>query len=142
MWGDTLFAIERLHLLRLLAWSAASIIAGTTILVVTLLRRARPDLLRAFAVQCAAWGVLVLALAGARFMVQTIPDLATATWIERFAWLQAGLYTGLIITGVAIAATGWRAGRSLSAVGTGAGVMVQGAGLLVFDLLLVAQIAR
>lgn len=142
MWGDTLLEIQRVHVLRLLAWGALSIVAGTTILIVTMLRRTRPDLLRAFSIQCVIWGGAILAAAGWRYGALVIPDIAAAARLERMAWLQIGLFAGIMLTGAGIAITGWRVGRSLRATGTGVGMLLQGAALLVFDLLLVAQVTR
>jgi hypothetical protein len=44
--------------------------------------------------------------------------------------------------GVSLAITGWKLGRRLGLVGAGIGVVVQGAALLLLDLLLASQISR
>jgi low temperature requirement protein LtrA len=64
MWSDTLLALERAHLLRLLAWGAMSVIAGTGLLASLMVRRTDSSLLRNFAIQTSVWGVISLAIAG------------------------------------------------------------------------------
>ena len=62
MWADTLLALERGHLLRLALWGGASVLAGSLIVAWLAVRRVDAALLRHFAIQTAAWGVIDLAI--------------------------------------------------------------------------------
>jgi hypothetical protein len=142
MFADTLFAAERLHLVRLLSWGAISVLAGTVLLLLTSSARLRPQLLRSFAVQSLVWGALELILAGARFATLQMRDLSAASRLEHVSWMALGLYAGVAACGVAVATTGWRAARSLRTAGAGLGVFLQGIALLVIELVFVSQISR
>jgi hypothetical protein len=142
MWGDTLLAAERVFTIRVMAWSAVAILLGTAVLVATFSSRARPQLLRSFATACALLGVLELLVFGYAYAQLELRDVSGAARLDRIAWLQAGLYLGTIALGAAIALTGWRVGRSLRAVGTGAAVLLHACALLLFVLQLVALVSR
>jgi hypothetical protein len=142
MWADTLLAAERALLLRLLAWGALSVLAGTAILAWLRLRGRSSVLLEQFAVQMAAWGVLELAFVALSWRSLAPRDLSSATRLDRLLWLNAGLDMGYILVGAALAIAGWRLGRRLGLVGAGIGVVVQGAALLLLDLMLASQISR
>jgi hypothetical protein len=142
MWADTLEAAERAHLLRLLIWSAASILAGTALFAWLKAGARRSALLEHFAVQTAAWGV-VEALMAAWFIMHVVPrDVAGATRLDRILWLNIGLDTGYVLVGATLLITGFRVGRRLGLVGAGMGVVVQGLALGILDLVLATQISR
>lgn len=142
MWADTLLSAERAHLLRLAIWGGASLIVGGTLLTLLRLRRERSSLLDHFAIQTAAWGTvdLVLALLGRDRL--ELRDLAGATRLDRFLWLNVGLDAGYVMVGLTLLVVGWRVARRPGLVGAGLGVIVQGSGLAVLDLVLAAQISR
>ncbi|HVE78861.1 MAG TPA: hypothetical protein VNA89_08370 [Gemmatimonadaceae bacterium] len=142
MWSDTLLLAERAHLARLFLWGASSVVAGTAVLAFLRLRRARSALLTQFAIQTAAWGLLnlVLALAARRALRER--DVAGATRLDRFLWLNVGLDAGYIGVGLTLALAGWFLGRRLGVVGAGVGVVVQGLALLVLDLYVIGAIER
>jgi hypothetical protein len=142
MWSDTLLALERAHLLRLLVWGGMSAVAGTGLLAWLMLRRHRSSLLRSFAIQMSLWGLVHLAVAGRGIHRLADRDLTSATQLDRMLWLSTGIDIGLILVGITLAAAGWILGRRLGAVGAGIGVVVQGAGLLVLDLGFVSITAR
>ena len=142
MWSDTLLALERAHLLRLLVWGGMSTVAGTGLLAWLTLRRHRSSLLRSFAIQMSLWGLVHLAVAGRGIYRLADRDLTSATQLDRMLWLSTGIDIGLILVGITLAAAGWILGRQLGAVGAGIGVLVQGAGLLVLDLGFVSITAR
>ena len=144
MFADTLLALERAHLLRLLAWGAACVLLGTLVLAALAARRAGPQLdsplVKHFAIQTAAWGALALArgvwgLGGLR-----LRDYAAASDLSRDLWLAIGLDTGFLAAGATLAVVGWALGRRLAPVGAGLGIAVQGAALLVLDRALAARI--
>jgi hypothetical protein len=142
MWADTLLAAERAHALRLLAWGAVSVLAGTALLAWLRVRAYRSHLLEQFAVQMAAWGTLVLLIAYVAQRGLALRDLAGATRLDRLLWLAIGLDAGFVLVGIALAAVGWRLGRRLGLIGAGTGIVVQGAALMVLDLVLAGQISR
>jgi hypothetical protein len=142
MWADTLEALERAHLLRTIVWGAASILAGTALVAWLKARHRQSGLLRHFAYQCAGWGVAEV-LVGAALLMRVAPrDLSAATRLDRILWLNIGLDGGYVLTGVVIAVVGWRIARSLSAVGGGLGLIVQGLALALLDLVFAVQISR
>lgn len=142
MWGDTLEALERAHLLRLIVWGAASILAGTALIAyLTGTKRVSP-LLKHFAMQCAAWGCIEVVLGALSLTQVAARDLSAATRLDRLLWLNIGLDGGYVIAGVVLAVLGWRLARSLASVGAGIGVVLQGVALAVLDLVLASQISR
>src|SRR5215207_5250325 len=142
MWADTLLAAERAHLLRLIVWGGASVLLGVTLLVFLKARGLPSALLASFAVQTAAWGAIDLALAGNGLRTLELRDLAGATRLDRFLWLNIGLDGGYVLVGLTLLVVGWRVAHRLGLVGAGLGVIVQGTGLAVLDLVLAAQISR
>src|SRR5215217_190342 len=134
MWADTLLAVERAHLTRLIVWGGASLLVGAALLGLMRLRGHRSALLDHFGIQTAAWGAidLVLALAGLRRL--ELRDLAGATRLDRFLWLNIGLDVGYVLVGLTLLAVGWRVARRPGLVGAALGVIVQGTGLAVLDL--------
>lgn len=149
MWSDTLLVAERSHLLRLIAWGAGSVLAGTLLLVVLLVAARRAGsaggeaspLLLHFAVQTAAWGAIDLAIAAAAWRGLAMRDVDGATKLDRLLWLNAGLDVGYVAVGVTLAVAGCLLGRRLGAVGAGIGVVVQGAALLLLDAKFIAVMA-
>lgn len=142
MWADTLLTAERAHLLRLVAWSIASALTGTALLAWSRAGRGGSPLLEQFATQTALWGATELALTLGALRALAPRDLSAATRLDRLLWLAVGLEGGLVALGVTLAVSAWALARHLGAVGAGLGVALQGAGLLVLHLLLVAQISR
>ena len=142
MWSDTLLAVERAHLLRLLAWAGTSVVVGTALYAVLSLRRVGSMLLRHFAIQTFAWGLVNLTIAGMGVLRLAERDFASATRLDRMLWLSAGLDIGIVLVGATLAVTGWTLARRLALIGAGIGIIVQGAGLLVLDLGLIAITSR
>jgi hypothetical protein len=142
MWADTLLAAERAHLLRLVLWGGASLVLGATLLAFLKVRSQRSPLLDHFAIQTTAWGAIDLALAGNGLRTLALRDLANATRLDRFLWLNIGLDVGYVLVGLTLLIAGWRIGRRPGLLGAGSGVMVQGAALALLDLGLASQISR
>jgi hypothetical protein len=142
MWSDTLLALEHAHLLRLFAWSATSVVVGTSLYAVLTVRGIASVLLRQFAIQTVAWGLVNLVVAATGMLRLVERDLASATRLDRLLWLSLGLDAGVVLLGATLATTGWALSRRLGIVGAGIGVLVQGAGLLALDLRFVAMTAR
>lgn len=141
-WADSLLAIERVHALRLALWAAFSILAGCALITGLRLQRAESDLLRHFAIQCAAWGAVLLAVALWMRRTLELRDLAGAVALDRLVWFSLGLEFGCVALGAALALVGWSFGRRLGLVGAGLGIVVQGLALLVLDLQFAAAIVR
>jgi hypothetical protein len=142
MWADTLQAAERAHLLRLLVWSAASILSGTGLLAFLRMRGQHSELLGHFAVQAAVWGTAIALFAAWQFQLLGPRDVGSATRLDRMLWLFIGLDVGAVVVGLALVVLGWRVGRRMSLVGAGMGVVVQGGALALLDLMLAGQISR
>jgi hypothetical protein len=142
MWADTLLAAERAHLLRLILWGGVSLVLGGTLGVFLRARGERSALLEQFAIQTAAWGAIELALGANAMRTLDLRDLAGATRLDRFLWLNVGLDVGYLLVGLTLVMVGWRVGRRLTLIGAGVGVAVQGAALVILQLGLASQISR
>ena len=142
MWADTLLAAEGAHLLRLLAWGAASLFVGTALLAWLRTGARRSALLEQFAIQTAGWGAAEIALASVARVSLGVRDLAGATRLDRLLWLNIGLDGGYIMLGLALALVGWRLARRVGYVGAGIAIVVQGGALVLLDLAFAVQISR
>jgi hypothetical protein len=71
-----------------------------------------------------------------------VRDLAAATRLDRFLWLNVGLDVGYVMVGVTLLLVAWRAVRRPGLIGAGIAVIVQALALVILDLLLAAQISR
>ena len=165
MWSDVVYRAEQLHLLRVLFWGALSVLSGTALLLLVVVRLRSSSLVRQFAIQCLAWGSLELVLAGWAYRGLSLRDVAGSARLERAAWLALGLYAGVVAVGVTIgfaaARLNWRgrstvgadgpgsasertipSGYALSGIGTGIGIALQGLALAVLQLLFVAALSR
>lgn len=142
MWADTLLALERAHLLRLVLWGGASLLIGSALLAFLRVRGQRSSLLEHLGIQTALWGAIDLGLAVLGLRQLALRDLAGATRLDRFLWLNVGLDAGYVMVGVTLLVFGWRAPQRPGLVGAGLAVIVQGSALAILDLLLAGQIAR
>ena len=134
MYADTLLLLERLTLLRLVAWAASSVLVGTGVLAFAASRRVRAPLLKYFAVQMTAWGVVELIIGAVGWRTLGLRDAASAARLNNMLWLNAGLSVGLVATGLVLATCGWILGKRLSVVGAGVATAVHGLVLLLVDL--------
>jgi hypothetical protein len=142
MWADTLLALERAHLLRLVLWGGASVLAGSALLASLRLRGQRSSLLDHFGIQTTLWGAIDLMLALSGLWRLELRDLAGATRLDRFLWLNVGLDAGYVMVGLTLLVFGWRAPQRPGLVGAGLAVIVQGSALALLDLVLAGQITR
>ena len=142
MWADTLFRAEQQHLLRLLFWSGLSILGGTATLAVVAARRLQSPLLKHFAIQMAAWGFVVGAIAGIGWRGAQFRDVSGAARLERLVWMSIGLDVGYVAIGVVLAGAAWAFARRMGGVGAGTAIVVQGIALLVIDLQFAAVVSR
>ena len=140
MWADTLFALERGHLLRLAIWGGASILAGSFLYTVLAVRGERAPLLRHFAIQTAAWGIVDVGIVLWSWRSLALRDFAGAQTLLNFLWLNTGLDVGYVAVGVTLAVTAWRWRARAGATGAGLGIVVQGAALFLLDLRLILMI--
>jgi hypothetical protein len=142
VWADTLLRAEQQHLLRLLAWAALSILAATAVAATLAARRIRSPLLQHFAVQTAAWGVVIGAIAAINFRGAALRDLSGAARLERLVWMNVGLDAGYVGIGATLALAAWFLARRMSLVGAGVGMAAQGLALLVLELQFAAVVSR
>jgi hypothetical protein len=142
MWSDTFLAAERAHLVRLLFWAVVSVVLGTALLALLAYRRSNAPLLKHFAIQTAAWGVVDLVIAWWAWRGLALRDYDGARALVHFLGLNVGLDLGYVGVGVAVALTGWVVGRRTGAIGAGLGVVTQGLALLVLDAVLLSHIGR
>jgi hypothetical protein len=135
MWADTLLLAEKAHLIRVIVWALASILAGTAVLAALAIRRARSALLSAFALQSVAWGIFEATIAAVALAGLVPRDLSAAAQLDRHLWFETGLDVGCIVVGATMAITTWvlTHGKKLGGVGAGLGIIVQGAALLALD---------
>lgn len=141
-WADSLLQVERLHILKLLAWASLSVLTGSALLAALRIRRITSPLLSHFAIQAIAWGALDLALALWAERGLSLRDLAGAVALDRFVWFNVGLDLGIIGVGTTLALFGRRSVAGFGLLGAGLGVVVQGLALVVLDLQLAAGIVR
>lgn len=139
MWSDSLLRAEQLHLLRVLVWGGASVVAGSVLMIVTL-RASHSALLRHFSLQTIAWGAVTLALAGAAWSSLGLRDHAGAVSLHRVVWLNVGLDAGYVAVGATLALCGWALGRKGGLVGAGIAIVIQGLALGLMDLRFAAAI--
>jgi hypothetical protein len=144
MWADTLLAAEKAHLMRVLVWALTSVLAGTAVLAVLVVRRWRSALLSAFAIQTIGWGVFEAVVAIVALLGLVPRDLSAATQLDQHLRVETGLDMGCIAIGVTLALTtyGLTHGRRLGGVGAGLGIIVQGAVLLALDTRFLALVNR
>jgi hypothetical protein len=140
MWADTLLALERMHLQRLLVWGAISIVTGTALFAWLLWRRTAAPMLRHFAIQTAAWGAINMLIAWRSWRTLALRDFAGTQELLNILWLNTGLDVGYAAVGATLVLTGWRLGPRVGLIGAGIGVMVQGIALTVLDLRLIDAI--
>lgn len=142
MWADTLLAEERVHLLRLALWGAASLLVGTALVALLHVGRPRSPLLKHFGIQTAAWGAVELGAALLLLRSLALRDLSGATRLDRLLWMNIGLGVGYALVGLTLVVIGWRAVSRFGLVGAGIAIVLQGAALTTIDLLLAGQISR
>jgi hypothetical protein len=123
-------------------WGGASLLVGGVLLGLMRARGHRSALLEHFGIQTMAWGAIELALALTRFRRVELRDLAGATRLDRFLWLNIGLDVGYVMVGLTLLVIGWRTTRRMALVGAGMAVIVQGSALALLDLVLANQISR
>lgn len=113
---------------RLLLWSGASIAGG-----VALKTQQEPH--RAFGEQCIAWGAVdgAIALVGRRLARERAESAILARNLRRLLWLNTALDIGYIAFGAHLLRRG-QAQDNLRRQGQGAGIILQGTFLFLFDL--------
>ena len=132
--------LERAHLERLLVWGAASVIAGTAIIALLVVRRVRSPLLLQFGIQMLLFGAGAVAIARVRGRAVPLRDLASATRLDQILSFEAGLDVGVIAVGVALALCAVQFGRRQGPLGAGVALVTQGAALLALHGRLLSQL--
>jgi Family of unknown function (DUF6992) len=142
MFADTLLRAEELHLFRLVVWGGGSIVIGTSVLAMLAWRRPPTTMLRHFAWQMIGWGVVEAGYVAVTWHRLVIRDVAGATRLDRWLWLNLGLDVGVVAVGATIAIIGWRVGRRLGYLGAGIGVAVHAVALFLINAQLATLISR
>jgi hypothetical protein len=128
--------------LRLFLLAGLSIVAGTGLAAMLVARRERSILLRHFAIQMAAWGLVVAIFAGVSWAGVHMRDVSGAARLERFVWLSVGFDAGIVAVGATLAIAGYVMARSAAALGAGTAIAIQGLSLFLLDLHFAALISR
>lgn len=141
-WADTVQYAERTHLLLLLTWGVSSVLLGSLTLAWLRSRGWQSALLQQFATQVVLWGMVESTIAFVLWRRIALRDLAGATRLDRMVWLGIGLDIGFVLAGLALIWSGSRDRQRPGLIGTGAGVVLQGAALAALHLTLAAHISR
>jgi hypothetical protein len=142
VWADAILSAEKLHLTRLMAWAALSVLAATVVFVLLAARRIRSPLLEHFALQAAGWGVAIAVIVFIEWRGLHLRDVSGMARLERTLWMNIGLDIGYVGLGVTLALAGRLMGRRLAAVGAGLGIVLQGLALLLLDLQFAVLVSR
>ena len=138
-----IWRFQRSISLRLLAWGLLSMVVGAAFWLSTESYR------QGFGLQAALWGLIdiLIALFGLRGLEGKLnqpfdPDLAAkdSERLRKLLWINAGLDILYMAGGLAMATT--LGGTDAFALGSGRGIIVQGAFLFVFDLLHALDVPR
>lgn len=106
--GQELLDAERGHLVRLLVWSLASMLAGTVCLAWRR-RAAAPSFWLHAGIQSVVWGAVDLGIVALAWSGLSPRDLAGAIALDRFLWLNVGLDVGYAMVGATLVILGMRA---------------------------------
>lgn len=142
VWADVILSAERQYLLRVLGWSALSILLGTALVVLLAARRIRSPLLTHFAFQTVAWGTVIALIAGVAWSGLHLRDVGGAARLERLLWMRIGLDVGLVGVGATLIFTGRATGQRMHYFGAGVAIVVQGMALLLLDLQFAGMVSR
>jgi Family of unknown function (DUF6992) len=142
MFADSLLRAEQLHLFRILVWGAASVLAGTLVFVGVAWRRPSTTLLRHFAIQLVAWGVIEVLYVAVAWHGLGLRDLAGAVRLDRHLWFNLGLEVGGIGIGATLVALSMGRERRIGLMGAGMAVILQCVALFLINARLAALISR
>ncbi len=140
---------EQDHLRRLGIWGLTNVIAGSALLAVgspaVSPLEAPPPALRGYGIQSMGWGAINLAIAGIGLVTaSTDVDLTREEALvaeddnAKVLWVNVGLDVGYMMAGGALVAAGTSGAQpALDWMAHGAGIVTQGLGLLVLDVVAV-----
>ncbi|MCL4214761.1 MAG: hypothetical protein KJZ74_12695 [Gemmatimonadales bacterium] len=141
-WADSLLALERAFLMRIVLWSLMTLLLGTALVAWLRVRNVESALVRGFAVHSAAWGATLLILSALGTRTAELRDLAGATALDRRVWLLIGLCLGVTALGATLARAAYVLGRRLDLVGAGIAVSVQGCAIALLSLQFASALVR
>ncbi len=149
-------AAEADHLRRLGLWGASSVVGGAGLFALSqpaLLGDGAPRQLEGFAIQSMAWGGINLAIVAIGSLApKTTPTMSTMSTMSKMRadaldaeddlakvlWVNVGLDVGYMMAGgTMMAASQLGAEPSVDWLSHGAGIVTQGAGLFILDLIAV-----
>ena len=133
MWADTLMALERMHLERMLVWGLMSFGSGSAILALVVLRHMPAALLKNFALQMAVWGAIIALFAMRGINQLHLRDFAGAQAVVSLLWLNVGLAVGFVATGLVLMIASWRWQQGSSVIGAGLAIVLHGLVILALD---------
>lgn len=140
---------ERDHLKRLGIWGLTNVVAGGALLAMgspaVSPLEAPPPALRGFGIQSIGWGGINLAIAGIGLITSSSDvdltreaALAAEDDNAKVLWVNVGLDVGYMMAGGVLVAAGTSGAQpAVDWMAHGAGVMTQGLGLLVLDVVAV-----
>jgi hypothetical protein len=157
MWSDTLLALERAHLVWLGVWGIANLVLGGGVFLALTWRGAGKagtgtgaqaecqgkrdaPLLRYFALQMALWGAAEVVFVALRWYWLAERDFTGAMHLAFLLRIAVGVEVAVIVFGVTLAIAGWLITRRLALLGTGMGIIIQGAVLLALDTSLLRHV--
>lgn len=89
-WADTLFALERLFLLKIALWAALAVVTGTFLLLISR-QRDKPRLLEGVGLGLIAPGVVEILVSLPARGGSGFRDLESATSLDRALWVTIGV---------------------------------------------------
>lgn len=142
MFADTLLRAEQLHLLRVLAWGAGSVVASTVLFVFLVVRGLRSPLLRNFGAVCLVLGGIELFGAALAYHGLRLRDFDAAVRLDRQVWFETGFAVAAGLAGILVAFAGWRMTRRLGVVGGAIALTMHALAIALLDLQLALVISR
>ena len=128
-WADSLLALERAFLLRVVIWGGISILIGTALVTWLSVKNLESALVRGFARHSIAWGGMAVVAAALSSRGLALRDLAGATALDRRVWFGIGLSLGCAAAGALLARVAFGFGGRFELVGAGLAMGVQGSAL-------------
>ena len=125
-WADSLLALERAFLLRVVIWGGISILIGTALVTWLSVKNLESALVRGFARHSIAWGGLAVVAAALSSRGLALRDLAA---LDRRVWFGIGLSLGCAAAGALLARVAFGFGGRFELVGAGLAMGVQGSAL-------------
>lgn len=142
MFADTLLRAEQLHLLRVMAWGAASVIAGTALFALLVVRRVRSPLLRVFGAVCLVLGGIEILCGAISYRAVRPRAFDAAVRLDRALWFELGFLAAAALAGIAGAVLGSRPVRRAGIVGGSVALTVHALAIALLDVQFASILSR